>query len=183
MATSSSLLLLRMRSRAIGVAAAVRALSVPPVRADVVLSETLAMKVAHSAVLALARFVSVEGTGPFTNARPPAATLRVSRAIRGCQVGALLRVADWGRSRPPEPRGGPHQTSPDAAHAADDAWAATVIEPDGPEARRRIQSLIDGDSPDQWPRDEERDLRFAPSADTPAVEQRRIGIEKRLAVP
>jgi hypothetical protein len=59
----------------------------------------------------------------------------------------------------------------------------TWIEADGPDVRRRIKNVISGDSPDQWPREEDADPRFAPSIDAPGVEQRRIGIEKRLGAP
>jgi hypothetical protein len=110
-----------------GTAVAMLTLSVSPARADVIQSETLAMKVAHSRVLALARFVALEGEGPFTNAQPPIATFRVSRGLRGGEVGELLRVADWGRSRPPESRRSKRQPLPDDALAAYDAWAATVV--------------------------------------------------------
>jgi hypothetical protein len=95
--------------------------------ADVVMTETLAMKVARSGVVALARFVSFQGPGPFTNQRPPTATLRVIRAFRGCRVGEDVRVGGWDRSNPPEPRGGPRPPSADEVRAAHDAWAATVI--------------------------------------------------------
>jgi hypothetical protein len=123
-------------------AVAVLGLSLSPLRADVIMNETLAMKVAHSRVLALARFVAVEGQGPFTNARPPAATFRVSRGLRGCAVGELLRLADWGRSRPPEAYGGKRQLAAEEAGAAHDAWAATVIQP--PVAGAEFLLLLDG---------------------------------------
>ena len=57
------------------------------------------------------------------------------------------------------------------------------IERDTPEARDRIRQLVSTDPDAWWPRDEDRDPRFAVSADLPASEQRRTSLDKRLSTP
>jgi hypothetical protein len=84
------------------------------------------MKVGHSRVVALARFLGVEGRKPFTNATPPTAYFRVTRAIRGCEVGERLSVSNWGRR--PERRSSPLLQTAEERRAKHDEWARTTIE-------------------------------------------------------
>lgn len=72
-----------------------------PARADVRWSVPFAARVAAAQIIAVGKVVRVEGRGPFTVAHPPAVTLAVVRAIRGCRVGEKLRMPDFGREKPP----------------------------------------------------------------------------------
>lgn len=95
--------------------------------ADVMFSESLGQKIGSSARLAVAEFVSAEGPAPYTNAHPPTAVLRVTRAIRGCKVGDLVRRAAWGRA--PEPQGFHKSPMPAVPPTAEEmrAWAEAPV--------------------------------------------------------
>lgn len=97
------------------------------VLADVMFSESLGQKVGSSALLAVAEFVSTEGPAPYTNAHPPTAVLRVTRAIRGCKVGDLVRRANWGRAS--EPQGFHKSPMPAVPPTAEEmrAWAEAPV--------------------------------------------------------
>jgi len=70
--------------------------------ADVLFTQSLAEKVAASPTVAIAAYMRAEGKPPFTNAHAPVAVFKVTRALRGCKIGDLLRIPDWGKRPPPE---------------------------------------------------------------------------------
>jgi hypothetical protein len=57
------------------------------------------------------------------------------------------------------------------------------VERDTPDARRKLKDLVAADPPEAWPRDEDRDPRFAPPSgqNLPGSEQQRIGLDRRLS--
>jgi hypothetical protein len=95
--------------------------------ADVLFSESLGEKVGSSALIAVAEFVRAEGPSPYTNAHPPTAVLRVTRAIRGSAVGDLVRRADWGKA--PKPQGRQKSPMPPVPPTAEElrAWAEAPV--------------------------------------------------------
>src|SRR5262245_25982959 len=65
------------------------------VAADVVREEPNEFTVVGSDVIAIGTLEAVQGEQPFTHKHPPDLIFQVTRAIKGCSRGDLLKVLGW----------------------------------------------------------------------------------------